>query len=386
MIPSLLMGVITNIYIAGIILYLGDYPVLLNPLLATVLFFLLYILLKSDKLSATQSFYSGAYLVAAEVSVNTFFFGWECGFIYFLALLPAVLLLNFEVKIWQIVSFSSSILLLLIFLGFNTDHAQSAVSISQEVALKVNFLNAIITGLVFLVILVYFSRTIHKNDRMLLNVISDLELSNQKIGKQHEQQKILLKEIHHRVKNNLQIISSLMSLQSRNVDNDEVVGVLNESRRRVEAIALIHQKLYQDDKGNKVDFKSYLEEFIQSHRTLNSKICFSLDSDEITLHLDCAVPLGLIISELFTNAIKHAFDTIESPELTISIALHGREVKLWIRDNGNGLPPNFDMMSENLGLGTDIILSLTEQIDGKLNYYNDEGANFILTFRSQSID
>ncbi len=376
------MAVVSNAYIALVIVYSGEYFILLSPISGTVIFILLYSLLIRNRLSAKQTFYIAAYITVAEVFIHTHFFGWESGFIYFLFLLPAVFLLNFEVKIWQIVLFSISIILTFVYLRFFHLPSQTPAIVSRADSVTINYLNRIIIGAVFLVILVHFSRTIYKNDRLLLDVITDLELSNRRIGKQHEQQKILLKEIHHRVKNNLQIISSLMSLQSRNLENEEVRDVLSESRRRVEAIALIHQKLYQDDKGNKVDFKSYLEEFIQSHRTLNSEIAFTLNSDDITLHLDVAVPLGLIISEIFTNAIKHAFDNVQNPALYVTLSYDRSEIELWIRDNGIGLPQNYTIASENHGLGTDIILALTEQIDGEIHCYNDDGANFKINFQN----
>jgi two-component sensor histidine kinase len=360
MIPSLLMAVVTNVYISLLILYSGEYIVLLSPIFGTVLFVALYLLLKGNRLTAKQTFYIGAYIVVAEVFVHTHFFGWESGFIYFLFLLPAVLLLNFDVKVWQISLFSISIVLAFIYLRFFHLPSRTPAILSRADSVTISNLNAMLTGTVFLVILIYFSRTIYKNDRMLLDVITDLELSNRRIGKQHEHQKVLLKEIHHRVKNNLQIISSLMSLQSRNLENEEV----------------------QDDKGNKVDFRSYLEEFVQSHRTLNFNIHFTLTSDDITLHLDCAVPIGLIISEIFTNAIKHAFDEVSNPALHVTISVDHSEIEVWIRDNGIGLPENFDIAAENLGLGTDLILSLTEQIDGKIQYYNEGGANFKINFQN----
>lgn len=374
------MAILVNLYITIVILYTGEYLLVLSPLLGTAVLWVLYVLLKKHRISANKTFFIGAYVIATEVCIHTHFFGWESGFIYFFFPLPAVLLLNFEVKIWQIVSFCVSIALAFVYLRFFHLPSQVPAIVSLRDSLIINYINAILTGGIFLVLLVYYSRTIYKIDRILINVITDLEVSNREIGKHNEQQKVLLKEIHHRVKNNLQIISSLMSLQSRNLENDEVLDVLNQSRRRVEAIALIHQKLYQDDKGNKVDFKAYLEEFIQSHRTLNSKITFTLDSDEITLHLDCAVPLGLIISELFTNAVKHAFNAVEDPKLHISISLHHPEIEVWIRDNGNGFPPGFDVNNDNLGLGTDLILALTEQIDGKIHFFNEAGANAKITF------
>lgn len=219
-----------------------------------------------------------------------------------------------------------------------------------------------------------------------MDIIADLEASNRKIAKQHDQQKILLQEIHHRVKNNLQIISSLLSLQSQKIDDENVVGVLNESRSRVEAIALIHMKLYQDELGNAVDFKSYLEDFIVKQRILNPRINFALNAEGLILHLDIAVPLGLIVSELITNSVKHAFHGVETPQLTLELVQLGATFELWVRDNGIGLPEGFNFDSGDLGLGSDIITALTEQIDATMGYYNINGASFKIVFQNKAFD
>lgn len=384
--PSFLLGILTNIYISGIIIY-ANYPkLLISPIVGVVIFIVLHYKLKRQRSNSKVLYMIAAYTVALEVVIHTCFFGWDSGFFYFLFLLPIVFLLNSTWKLWMMIFFNSTILALTILLSVLTNYIDGPFLLNPQETLFVAYSNGILTAIIVVVVMIYFSRTLTRKEELLLSVIAHLESSNNEIAKQHEQQKVLLKEIHHRVKNNLQIISSLMSLQSRNVKSKAMVEVLNDCRRRVEAIALIHQKLYQDDKGNSVDFKAYMEDFVLTHDALNPKITFVLNSDDITLHLDVAVPLGLIISEMITNSVKHAFHEVKKPMILIDFVHHGDGMELWVRDNGVGLPDGFDFEQEDqFGLGTDIISALTDQIDAKMSYFNDDGANFKLQFQNRAI-
>ncbi len=383
LIPSIILGIVTNIYISGIILYV-DFPLLLlSPLLGTFVFAILFYRLKYFKTSSRIVFLVSAYTVVIEVIIHTCFFGWNASFYFFLFLLPLVFLLDPYWKIWSAIVFNATILSVVLGLSYWMHNIPERDILSDVEVVVVSYLNGIMTSFIVLVIMVFSSRTLNNRDILLLDIISDLESSNRKIAKQHDQQKILLQEVHHRVKNNLQIISSLLSLQSYKIEDEHVVGVLNESRSRVEAIALIHMKLYQDELGNAVDFKSYLEDFIVKQRILNPRIAFALSAEGLILHLDIAVPLGLIVSELITNSVKHAFHGVETPELTLELVQLGDKFELWVRDNGIGLPENFDFNSGDLGLGSDIITALTEQIDATMSYYNINGASFKILFQNK---
>ncbi|MFK7785944.1 MAG: sensor histidine kinase [Crocinitomicaceae bacterium] len=387
LIPSLLMGIVTNVYISCIILY-ADYPILLlSPIIGTVLFLWAYVWLKRSKLSARNSFKVGALIVSIEVMIHTYFFGWDAGFYFFIFLLPLVFLLETNWKIWTIVLFNILIFGVIIVLSVGMRYS-SRPSLLDEFEISIlSYLNAILTGVVAIAIIIYSSKTLSKRDQLLLDIIADLEKSNRQIARQNDNQNILLKEIHHRVKNNLQIISSLLSLQSRNLEDDRISGVLNESRNRVEAIALIHKKLYQDDRGgNSVDFKAYLEDFIVTQSMLNPRIHFKLNAEELILHLDIAVPLGLIVAELITNSVKHAFHNVEIPAVTIELLSLGEHFELWVRDNGIGLPDDFDLTSDDLGLGADIVVALTEQIEGEIAFFNKNGASFKISFQNKALD
>lgn len=255
--------------------------------------------------------------------------------------------------------------------------------ISTEFIATINFLNALAVGAVVTVILMFFSRTIYAKDVILTDVNAELERQNKEIKEQHSHLQILLKEVHHRVKNNLQIISSLMSLQSRTVKDSQTVTILNESRRRVEAIALIHQRLYQGDNANQVNFKSYLDELMASQQTMYPHVVYSVMSEEVILTLDTAVPLGLIISEMITNSIKHAFEGTENPSISMQLKKQSSEFELLVHDNGCGLSEDFSL-DNPVSLGTEIIMSLVDQIDAKIENANDDGAKFTISFRDQS--
>lgn len=386
LIPAILMGLAINVYISGVIIY-ANFPILLlSPLVGSIVFSFLFFLLKRSAISLKLAFLITSFTVTVEVIIHSYIFGWESGFFFYLYLLPLVFLLESNWKLWFTILFNVTVFVILIGLYYFLNEAPCTDLLSLSELDALSYLNGILTGIVAVGIIAYSGRTLNRRDQLHMDIIADLEASNRKIAKQHDQQKILLQEIHHRVKNNLQIISSLLSLQSQKIDDENVVGVLNESRSRVEAIALIHMKLYQDELGNAVDFKSYLEDFIVKQRILNPRINFALNAEGLILHLDIAVPLGLIVSELITNSVKHAFHGVETPQLTLELVQLGATFELWVRDNGIGLPEGFNFDSGDLGLGSDIITALTEQIDATMGYYNINGASFKIVFQNKAFD
>lgn len=387
LLPSVLLGVFTNAYIAGIILY-ADIPLLLlSPLGGSFIFVMVFFALRKGWIASKLGFFIGVITILAEVCIHSIAFGWNIGFYFYLFLLPLVFLLESNWKIWTIIVFNLSIFGTIFGLNFFLSGSPDPGLLSENELRFLAYSNAIMSCLTAVAIIIYSSRTLYKRDQLLFQIIADLEASNSQIAQQHDHQKILLKEIHHRVKNNLQIISSLLSLQTRTIEDGHILDVLNESRNRVEAIALIHKKLYQDEQGgNSVDFNSYLEDFIVKQKMLNPRINFLLNAEELILHLDIAVPLGLMVSELITNSVKHAFDGVEEPEVSLELIQLGGKFELWIRDNGIGLPEGFDINSEDLGLGADIIVALSEQIDSELKYYNINGASCKIVFQNKALE
>jgi len=222
------------------------------------------------------------------------------------------------------------------------------------------------------------------------NIISRYLESNErkraekKIKESLHEKEILLQEIHHRVKNNMQVISSLLSLQSRYIDDKESFDVFKESQNRVKSMALIHEKLYESENLDHLDMGSYLESLCSSLKSSyispKDKINISSSAEDINLNLDTAIPLGLIINELVTNSIKHAFDPGEEGNIKISMQRKGTKIILDVSDDGKGIPDNLDFKNTK-SLGLMLVNSLVNQIDGDIYLQNHKGTIFTTKFR-----
>jgi two-component sensor histidine kinase len=190
---------------------------------------------------------------------------------------------------------------------------------------------------------------------------------------------LLMKELHHRVKNNLQTITSIMRLQARHITDPKVAAVLGESRSRLEAISMIHQQLYRSDDVQSVNFKVFLESLIEkqlfTHGFCNNTFNSQIKLEKEFMNVELALPLGLIINELLTNSFKYAYPSVESPKLSIEID----SKNLIYSDNGQGLPPQFTTENPK-SFGVQLIVSLTQQLRGKCQFGSKNGMFFILTY------
>lgn len=201
-----------------------------------------------------------------------------------------------------------------------------------------------------------------------------------------KEKEILLKEIHHRVKNNLQIISSLLSLQSKNIEDESAKQAILEGKERIQAIALIHHKLYLDETFARIDMGEYLGDLVaQLGRSYNDKLQYinlSLNTNGIILNLDTVVPLGLIISELTTNAFKYAFVGMEEGKLKIVIQQTADGMyELLVKDNGIGMLDDFDFLNSQT-LGMEIVSALTDQLEGEISYKSgQQGTSIRIKFK-----
>lgn len=213
---------------------------------------------------------------------------------------------------------------------------------------------------------------------------------NTEVRRALKEKEVLLKEIHHRVKNNLQIISSLLNLQSNSVDDERAINVIREGQERIRAIALIHQKLYQNKNLAFINFQDYITDLVgqqgAAFRSNGIPVNYHVATNGVSLNLDTAVPLGLIISELISNANKHAFNGQEDKEINIELSPAERKglYRLKVSDNGVGMPDDYDPENTE-SLGLEIVKSLTEQLDGEMEIGNKEGAVFTILFNEQEM-
>lgn len=198
------------------------------------------------------------------------------------------------------------------------------------------------------------------------------------------EKELLLREIHHRVKNNMQIISSLLSLQSRFVGETEASFVLKECQNRIRAMALVHEKLYSTDSFIFVDVAGYIEalamHLIYSSSIKKSSVRFVNDVDDVHMNMDTMILCGLIVNELVSNALKHAFPDPGKDVIRVSVMQNGNNAyKLEVSDNGRGVHDEFDLFSTNtLGLG--LVQSLVEQLQGTMEVEKGDGLTFSISF------
>ncbi len=204
--------------------------------------------------------------------------------------------------------------------------------------------------------------------------------------KANREKEILIREIHHRVKNNLQTISSLLSLQNNYIADHAIKNIVKESQSRVKSMALIHQLLYQQEIGSKIDFDKYMHQLCQEIASgfgnTSDKIECSVQCEKIHLDIDTAIPIGLIANELFINAYKHAFRGIEKEgKITVQILQHpGNKYVFTFQDNGIGLPDNITIENSDT-LGLKLVHILVKQIKGVLNCRVESGTEFVIVFQ-----
>ena len=232
----------------------------------------------------------------------------------------------------------------------------------------------------------YEARFKKLNDFEVLSIVRDItdqKLAEEKINKSLKEKDVLLKEIHHRVKNNLQIVSSLLSLQSRYMEDPDTVEVFKESQSRIKSMALIHEKLYQTGDLTKINLKEYTYELVsdlfRSYSVNTYLVKYKIESSNILLDINTAIPCGLIINELVTNSIKHAFPDNASGEIDIEIRCDDEDFTLTVKDNGIGFPENLNLDTVKT-LGLQLVTSLTKQLDGTIKLSKKDGTCFRIKF------
>lgn len=240
------------------------------------------------------------------------------------------------------------------------------------------------------IFLVLFIALLYSRFKLKRKTKKQLEIKRKQIREQNDlnkkllnEKEWLLKEIHHRVKNNLQIVISLLNTQSAYLDNEDALMAIQNSQHRMHAMSLIHQKLYQSDNVARVDMSWFIDELVLYMKdcfATDKKINFVLDTEKVYLNAAQSVPMGLIINEALNNAIKYAFPLDRKGEVQISLKNTGQNnYELIIADNGIGLPYNFKETKRD-SLGMNLMIGLSNQIDGTFDIKNDNGLKIKITF------
>ncbi len=251
---------------------------------------------------------------------------------------------------------------------------------NQKIKKQENQTYLLTMAVVLLLVLIFFGfnsyRTKQKNNLVL-------QEKNGIIQDALNQREELLKEIHHRVKNNLQFISSLLNMQSRHVSDPKALQVLQESKNRINSMSMVHQRLYQEDDLTGVYMPTYLSNLLQSlkhsYHTTGAEVQVELNADKLNLDVDIAMPIGLIINELVTNIFKYAFNEQKDPKIWVSLQADAQSIKLKVVDNGKGLSPNFDDTATK-GFGLQLVKSLAKKLGTVVTFKNDNGMAVSLAF------
>ena len=217
----------------------------------------------------------------------------------------------------------------------------------------------------------------------IIRDLSERQKANEKIKKSLEEKELLMQEIHHRVKNNMQIISSLLNLQTQYVDG-EAVNVLKESQNRVKAMAMIHEKLYQSSDLSTINIADYIQSMIRDlfyfYDIKKEVITYNMDISDIRFNIETAVPCGLIISEIVSNSLKYAFPDGNKGQLSVSLKSNNDKYELIISDDGVGIPDELDYKNTE-SLGLQLVNNLVNQLDGEITLERSHGTKFKIIFK-----
>ncbi len=267
---------------------------------------------------------------------------------------------------------------------YETAEKDSRLAVQDAQISRQNTVQWAISGIALLLGLVLF--LLYRNFRQKQKSNTTLSATNGLLEKKNKENELLLKEIHHRVKNNLQTISSLLNLQSAGITDTNALEAVQESQSRVRSMGLIHQKLYQGDQLATVEMKDYFktmgETLFHAFGMKEQQVALNVNMEEVGLDVDTAIPVGLIVNELVTNALKYAFP--EGRSGTVEISLQTQDdntLTLRVKDDGVGLQPTQSQSKDN-GFGARLVQLLTLQLDGQLQESAKDGVETVIRFKS----
>lgn len=313
--------------------------------------------------------------LASSLLITLFTGGINSPFIFVLAIVVFAGYVSTR-RYGKIYLYISSLLVVLIYLQGVSDYSISRNVIPEASRDLFSFLSILFS--VYLL-----GGVLGKN---LLKAHHNLYKTKMELEEQINEKETLLKEVHHRVKNNLQTVSSLLSLQARSIENEEIKTLIKSSQNRVISMAMVHEMLYMRDDISKVEYKSYVQELgeylVRSVKGSQNNINLKVDIPEIELGIDTAIPLGLLINEAITNALKYGIKDDAYGEIYIALRKAGEEEYiLSIGDNGPGFPEKLNFRNSK-SLGLKLIHNLTRQLKGSIvRDLSKKGTNYVVKFK-----
>ena len=292
------------------------------------------------------------------------------------------ILLSFFIlgKKWGSFIFAAHYIVLFLYFTFNLKSNLEGLPILKNGDIWNFIIESAIVGAGIFYILIQYIKTTKHAEHEVKAVNDSLIDKNSLISEQNEEKEVMLKEIHHRVKNNLQIITSILRLQSHDIQDEKVIAPFKEAINRVSSISLIHEKMYQADTITNFDLEDYFKSLsmnIVANYTYKKEIEINVQSSVTMIHSKSIVPIAMLYNELITNSVKHAFGDVELPKITVSFnPIDNEYFEMIYTDNGRW------MENTNTSFGTELIQAMTEQLDG---YYtidkNNSGTSYSFKFK-----
>ncbi len=285
-----------------------------------------------------------------------------------------------KMQLWLYGMYTVAILAMFLFEYLFPNMAVAYTSSTQRIA---DHVTVIIYSFFFTMIVIrLFRRSYDREQNTILKQKIELQKAFETTNEKNKAIESLIKELHHRVKNNLQVVSSLLSLHSNRIEDNKARIALEDGKKRVEAMAMIHQRLYMDREVTAVNIEEYMESLAvsiaESFGYTSTAIISKFNLQHPNMHIDQAIPIGLIVNELITNSFKHAFNSISKPKVNVGIEQKGTNLILQVSDNGSG----YTNTKNELAFGMKLVNTLVTQLDAAMEIKNDIGATFTITMRN----
>ncbi|NQY31170.1 MAG: hypothetical protein HRT69_17100 [Flavobacteriaceae bacterium] len=332
---------------------------------------MLYLIKKEGNLKVV--FFLTCFEVVLHAYLGTYYIGPECNFIFFIFILPSVFLLNPKWKIWESSLFFLNIVLFYILNIILFKEHEAIYKLNESLVFYTGITLILIVVFTIFLVVFYYSKLVATNDKTLRKL-------NKELTKKNEEKQLIIKEIHHRIKNNLQVVISLLRLQASKVEDENVVQMFKNTQKRIFSMALLHENLLQEYDLELVNahehFKYLIENLINSY-AVDKEINVEIDIENIDLGMQTLTPLGLIINEIITNSLKHAFNETKQGEISIVMKrLHDKKHEIQISDNGSGYVKN----GESKGIGTKLVSIFVRQLNGTLELLEQQGTAYKIVF------
>jgi len=337
------------------------------------MFFAMMLYLIKKEVNVKLIFFLTGIEVILHAYLGTYYIGSECNFIFFIFILPSVFLLNQKWKVWESSLFFLNIVFFYLLNILLFKEHEAIYKLNESLLFYTGIMLVLMVVFMIFLVVFYYSKLVVTKDKISRKL-------NKELTKKNEEKQLVIREIHHRIKNNLQVVISLLRLQASKVEDENVVNMFKNTQKRIFSMALLHENLLQEHDLELINanehFKYLTENLINSY-AVDKEIDIEIDIENIDFGMQTLTPLGLIINEVITNSLKHAFNETKQGKITIAMKkLHDKKHEIQITDNGSGYVKN----GESKGIGTRLVSIFVKQLNGTLELLEHQGTAYKIIF------